>query len=128
MLQSQAFETVFHSDESLVYSAADGTFEIGFLGLLRCLAETDGKIVFLTNFQESAQILHEKLEILSKIQENRVLFDNNLALNLKKLAENRIIISSAENFEVLTRKWQRYKSLSEIKLLVADQLHLLGEP
>ena len=112
MLQSQAFETVFHSDESLVYSAADGTFEI----------------VFLTNFQESAQILQEKLEILSKIQENRVLFDNNLALNLKKLAENRIIISSAENFEVLTRKWQRYKSLSEIKLLVADQLHLLGEP
>lgn len=38
-----------------------------------------------------------------------------------------IILTSADNLDILTKRWKTRKVLKEIKLMIFDELHLLGD-
>lgn len=126
-LQSQAFAKVFETDESLIYAAPDGTFGIAVLAIFRALGQGTEKILYLTQFPDTASMIYEKLATFSSIEPINIL-TGNLTSDLKIVSENKIIISAAEHFETLSRRWRQRKALHSVQLLIADQLHLLGEP
>jgi pre-mRNA-splicing helicase BRR2 len=127
-LQSQVFDKLYNANDSLLFSAPDGTTEIGLIGLFRSLIEGSDKIIYLTHFQDSAAIIYERLHKLKEIGETIGILSGNLSSDLKILAENRVTISCAEFFETITRRWRQRKALHSVSLLIADQLHLIGEP
>lgn len=38
-----------------------------------------------------------------------------------------IILTSAENLDIVTRRWKARKVLLQVKLMIFDELHLLNE-
>ena len=47
------------------------------------------------------------------------------ASDAKKLASANIVVSTAEHFEVLSRRWRQRKSVQSIDMLIADDLHMI---
>ena len=128
ILQSQAFETGFTTDKSFVYSAPDGQFGVGVMGLLAFLKPENGKAVYLTQHTETSRIVFEKLKGLEEFMDGLGELNGNANADLKTMQECQVVVAAAEYFEVISRRWRTRKVIQLIGLLIVDQIHLLGEP
>lgn len=128
ILQSQVYETAFESHKSFVYSAPDGQFEVGLMGLMKFLKDKSGKAVYLTQHDESCEIVFRKLKNLEEFVDGIGMLTGNVINDLKIVQECQVIVSAAEHFEVLSRRWRTRKVIQMIELLIVDQIHLLGDP
>ena len=127
LLQSQAYEIAFKSDESFIYSAPDGQFVVGLMAVLRSLKSSSGKIVYLSGLAETAKLVYNKLRIIEDLIPGLALLTGNLQTDLKLLQENQVVVSCAEYFEVLTRRWRQRKALQKVGLLILNQVNLIAE-
>lgn len=48
------------------------------------------------------------------------------ASDLKHLQASAIVISTPENWDVLSRRWKQRKAVQNVNLFVVDELHLIG--
>ncbi|CAM9979068.1 unnamed protein product, partial [Heterosigma akashiwo] len=48
------------------------------------------------------------------------------AADLRLLAEGRVVIATAEQWDVVSRRWKQRKNVQEVALFLVDELHLLG--
>jgi pre-mRNA-splicing helicase BRR2 len=127
LLESQTFEVAFKSSESFLYAAPDGQFIVGLMTVLKFLSDKSGKAVYLTQLGESAALVYSKLLKIQQFAQGICLTTGHLQVDLKLLNDNQIVVTCAEHFEVLTRRWRQRKAVQIIDLLVVDQLHLLAE-
>lgn len=126
-LQAQVFEKLFKTQESLIFAGPDDTFKIGFIGILKALQDDTEKIVYLCQFPETAELVYRMLGPLRKIGENVEIMTGIVISDLRILGKGRIVVSCADYFEAVTRKWRQSKAVQNIRVVIADQLHLLGE-
>ncbi|CAN0124459.1 unnamed protein product, partial [Discosporangium mesarthrocarpum] len=50
------------------------------------------------------------------------------AADLKLLEKGQVVVSTAQHWDSLSRRWKQRKNVQDVALLVADELHLLGGP
>lgn len=74
------------------------------------------ELVFADWFNKFGQMLGKKV----------VLLTGETGTDLKLLAKGQIIITTAEKWDVLSRRWKQRKNVQNVNLFIVDELHLIG--
>ena len=48
------------------------------------------------------------------------------AVDLKLLAKGNLILSTPQNWDIISRRWKQRKSVQNVNLFICTELHLLG--
>ncbi|KAG7298292.1 hypothetical protein JYU34_017890 [Plutella xylostella] len=130
-MQTQVFNAVYNSDDNVFVGAAAGSGKsvVAELALLRHVSSgSAGRVVYLVPRDELADIVfvdwyHKFGNYLNlKI----VQLTGETATDHKLLNKGQVIITTAEKWDVLSRRWKVRKSVQSVSLLIVDNLQLLG--
>jgi replicative superfamily II helicase len=83
------------------------------------------KVVLIVSHKVIAQ---RKTAILTRVFNRKKVgrtFED-LSKDSQVLAHSDVIVTTAEAWDVLTRRWKSRKGFSQVALIVIDNLHLLG--
>lgn len=130
-IQTQVFNSVYNGDDNIFIGAPTGSGKttIAEFAILRLFDRNpDGRCVYLVPKDALAELLfvdlHNKFgQMLGK---KVVLLTGETGTDLKLLAKGQIVISTAEKWDVLSRRWKQRKNVQNVNLFIVDELHLIG--
>ncbi|KAI5746607.1 hypothetical protein M8J77_005420 [Diaphorina citri] len=130
-IQTQVFNAVYNSDENVFVGAPTGSgkLSIAEFAVLRLLSQNpEGRCVYLNPRDAQADIVfsdwHNKFgNVLGK---KVVQLTGETGTDLKLLAKGQIVITTAEKWDVLSRRWKQRKNVQNISLFIVDDLQLIG--
>ena len=106
-------------------SEGAGKFSLAVLAMSQVLHQGN-KAVLLVSHEVIAQKKTQMLtRLLPKKKVARTFED--LTKDAQILAAADLIVTTAQAWDVLSRRWNKRKGFSDVKLLVVDNLHLLAE-
>ena len=128
-IQTQVFQAFVNSEENVFLGAAEGSgkFTLGLLSVAKCLERSKKAVIILANSNKS--VMTQKLMELTKIfspykcKVGQTLSD--LTKDAAILQTSDIVLTNAEAWDVLTRRWKARKGFTDIGLILIDGLHLL---
>jgi len=131
-LQSQVFSSLYEEEESVLFccSKGNGKTTVSLLALLNYWKNGKGRAVYINPIQPEIDQLFKawKRKLAKYIKgKNISKLTNDLSSNLKILASNHLILATPEQFDMLTRRWEKRKNVQSIELLICDNCHLIGE-
>ncbi|SPO00855.1 related to ATP dependent RNA helicase [Cephalotrichum gorgonifer] len=132
-IQTQVFKSLYGSDDNVLVAAPTGSGETvcAEFALLRHWAKPEhGKALYLAPFQELVDIrLKDWEKRLKHLRGGKeiVKLTGETAADLDLLARGDLILATPSQWDSLSRQWRRRKNVQLVELLIADQLHLLGE-
>ncbi|KAK9891555.1 hypothetical protein WA026_015516 [Henosepilachna vigintioctopunctata] len=130
-IQTQVFNSVYNGDDNIFIGAPTGSGKttIAEFAILRLFDRNpDGRCVYLVPKDALAELIfadwHNKFsQFLGK---KVVLLTGETGTDLKLLSKGQIIITTAEKWDVLSRRWKQRKNVQNINLFIVDELHLIG--
>lgn len=130
-IQTQVFNAVYNFDENVFIGAPTGSGKstIAEFAILRLFSQNpEGRCVYLVPKDALAELIfadwHNKFgQLLGK---KVVLLTGETGTDLKLLAKGQIIITTAEKWDVLSRRWKQRKNVQNVNLFIVDELHLIG--
>ncbi|CAG9768745.1 unnamed protein product [Ceutorhynchus assimilis] len=130
-IQTQVFNSVYNGDENIFIGAPTGSGKttIAEFAILRLFDRNpEGRCVYLVPRDALAELIfadwHNKFgKFLGR---KVVLLTGETGTDLKLLAKGQVIITTAEKWDVLSRRWKQRKNVQNINLFIVDELHLLG--
>ncbi|KAH8689112.1 putative pre-mRNA splicing helicase [Talaromyces proteolyticus] len=131
-IQSQAFKTLFESDEAVFLAApvSSGKTVCAELALLRHWGQgNSGRAVYVAPFQELVdQRFNDWNKRLSPVAGGKtvVKLTGETTADLKLLESADLVLATPVQWDVLSRQWQRRKNVQTVQLFIADELHLVG--
>lgn len=129
-IQTQVFRSVYQSDDSVLIAAPGGSGKslCAVLAIMKLFADdASAKCIYIAPIESVAAKKRKKwLSFFEKIGKTVVTLTGNLAKDLVSMENGDIIVSTPEVFDMFSRKWKTRKSLSSVKLVVADELHMIG--
>ncbi|KAF6208456.1 hypothetical protein GE061_016912 [Apolygus lucorum] len=130
-IQTQVFNAVYNSDDNVFVGAPNGSGKtvIAEFAILRMISQDpDARCLYVVAKESLAQIVYSEWHHkLSPLIGNRVvLLTGETATDLKLLSKGLVVISSAEKWDVLSRRWKQRKNVQNIQLFIVDDLQLLG--
>ncbi|QKX54132.1 uncharacterized protein TRUGW13939_01216 [Talaromyces rugulosus] len=131
-IQSQAFKTLFESDEAVFLAAPVGSGKTvcAELALLRHWAQGKaGRAVYIAPFQELIdQRYNDWQKRLSPVAGGKTIvkLTGETTADLKLLDSADLVLATPVQWDVLSRQWQRRKNVQSVSLFIADELHLVG--
>lgn len=130
-IQTQVFNTLYAGDENVFVGAAAGSGKTicGEFALLRAFSENPAaRCVYVVTKQSLAQerFLDWKQSFGAKLGKQVVLLTGESSVDLKLLTKGQVIIGTAEQWDVLSRRWKQRKTVQGVSLLIVDEAHLLG--
>ena len=129
-IQSQTFNHLFQSDENVLVGSSNsgGKTVCAEFALLRHFAKQGaGKAVYIAPFQTQVDArLKDWLPRLSPVGKQIVKLTGETAADLKLLERGDLILATPVQWDMMSRQWQRRKNVQNVKLLIADDLHMLG--
>ncbi|KAI5958246.1 HFM1 [Candida theae] len=133
-MQSRCFNNVYGTDKNCVLSSPTGSGKtvVFELAILRANESSDNyKVLYLA---PTKALCSERKDDWSKkfaplgITVGMLTGDTSYK-EAESVRSSKIIISTPEKWDMITRKWSDYKKLcSLIKLLLVDEVHVLKEP
>ncbi|XP_044756152.1 putative U5 small nuclear ribonucleoprotein 200 kDa helicase [Coccinella septempunctata] len=130
-IQTQVFNSVYNSDDNIFIGAPTGSGKttIAEFAILRLFEKNaEGRCVYLVPKDALAELIfadwHNKFSQL--LGKKVVLLTGETGTDLKLLAKGQIIITTAEKWDVLSRRWKQRKNVQNINLFIVDELHLVG--
>ena len=72
------------------------------------------------------QVYEDWLHRFGKLDKRVVMLTGETATDLKLLSKGQIIVSTAERWDVLSRRWKQRKNVQNVELFIIDELHLIG--
>lgn len=122
---------MYNGDDNIFIGAPTGSGKttIAEFAIFRLFDKNpEGRCVYLVPKDALAELIfadwHNKFgQTLGK---KVVLLTGETGTDLKLLAKGQIIITTAEKWDVLSRRWKQRKNVQNINLFVADELHLIG--
>lgn len=134
-MQSEAFPSIYESDENCVVSSPTGSgktvlFELAIMRLMRNLNQSAENIKILY-IAPTKSLCCEKFKNWRPTFLNLtvgMLTSDTSFLETEKVKRCNIIITTPEKWDLLTRKWKDYSRMFElIKLVLVDEVHILRE-
>ncbi|PKS06631.1 hypothetical protein jhhlp_007381 [Lomentospora prolificans] len=132
-IQTQTFNSLYSTDDNVLVAAPTGSGKTACaeFALLRHWAKTSaGKAVYLAPYQELVDIrLRDWEKRLSHLRGGKLIvkLTGETATDLDLLNRGDLILATPSQWDVLSRQWRRRKNVQLVELLLADELHLLGE-
>merc|ERR1712091_496390 len=132
-IQTQTYQALTDSDESVYVSAPAGSGKsvCAELAILRAVAThgvENARCVYCVPIEDIAEARYAdwkvKFEDIMGIP--TCILTGDVATDLKLLERSRVIVSSAKNWDILSRRWKQRKNVQKVKLFIADALHLIG--
>nr|XP_026489402.1 putative U5 small nuclear ribonucleoprotein 200 kDa helicase [Vanessa tameamea] len=130
-VQTQVFNAVYNSDDNVFVGAPSGSGKsvIAELALLRLLTtNAAGRAVYLLPKDALADIVFADWyhKFGTRFNLKVVQLTGETATDHKLLNKGQIIITTADKWDVLSRRWKVRKSVQSVSLLIVDALQLLG--
>jgi pre-mRNA-splicing helicase BRR2 len=131
-IQSQAFKSLFESDEAVFLAAPAGSGKTvcAELALLRHWSQPNkGRAVYIAPFQELVDLRHtDWTKRLSSIAGGKTIakLTGETTADLKLLDSADLVLATPVQWDVLSRQWQRRKNIQSVDLFIADELHMIG--
>ncbi|XKL59609.1 hypothetical protein PGB90_000625 [Kerria lacca] len=130
-IQTQVFNAVYNTDDNVFVGAPTGSGKttIAEFAIMRLLSQNiEGRCVYLVPKEDLAEIVFadwsNKFGLILGIKV--VLLTGETGTDLKLLAKGQIIITTAEKWDVLSRRWKQRKNVQHVQLFIADELQLVG--
>ncbi|EMC94943.1 hypothetical protein BAUCODRAFT_72059 [Baudoinia panamericana UAMH 10762] len=131
-IQTQTFNALFQSDDNVFVGAPVGsgnTVCAEFALLRHWTKAVGGKAVYIAPFQEQVdsrlKAWHDRLRNLAGGKQIVKLTGETTA-DLKLLEQGDLILATPVQWDMMSRQWQRRKNVQNVKLIIADDLHMLG--
>ncbi|XP_044737520.1 putative U5 small nuclear ribonucleoprotein 200 kDa helicase [Chrysoperla carnea] len=130
-IQTQVFNAVYNSDDNVFIGAPTGSGKttIAEFAVLRLFSQNpEGRCVYLVSKDALAELIfadwYNKFgQLLGK---KVVLLTGETGTDLKLIAKGQVIITTAEKWDVLSRRWKQRKNVQNVQLFIADELQLIG--
>ncbi|KAJ2939955.1 hypothetical protein O0L34_g6662 [Tuta absoluta] len=133
-VQTQVFNAIYNSDDNVFVGAPAGSGKsvLAELALLRLLstapAAGGARALYLLPKDDLADIAFAAIyhKFATKFNLKVVQLTGETVTDHKLLNKGQIIISTADKWDVLSRRWKVRKSVQAVSLVIADALQLLG--
>ncbi|CAH0730140.1 unnamed protein product, partial [Brenthis ino] len=131
-VQTQVFNAVYNSDDNVFVGAPAGSGKsvVAELALLRLLATAGAaaRAVYVLPKDALADIVFADWyhKFGTRFNLKVVQLTGETATDHKLLNKGQIIITTAEKWDVLSRRWKVRKSVQSVSLFIVDALQLLG--
>ncbi|XP_050559802.1 putative U5 small nuclear ribonucleoprotein 200 kDa helicase [Spodoptera frugiperda] len=130
-VQTQVFNAVYNSDENVFVGAPAGAGKsvVAELALLRLLATNPaGRAVYLLPKDALADIVFADCyhKFGTRFNVKVVQLTGETATDHKLLNKGQIIVTTADKWDILSRRWKVRKSVQSVSLFIVDALQLLG--
>lgn len=130
-IQTQVFNAVYNSDDNVFIGAPTGSGKstIAEFGILRLLSQNpEGRCVYLVSKDAQADLIftdwHAKFS--QALGMKLVKLTGETGTDLKLIAKGQIIVTTADKWDILSRRWKQRKNVQNIQLFIADELQLIG--
>ncbi|XP_031639377.1 putative U5 small nuclear ribonucleoprotein 200 kDa helicase, partial [Contarinia nasturtii] len=130
-IQTQVFNAVYNSDDNVFIGAPTGSGKttIAEFAVLHLFAQqSDGRCVYLVSKEALADLVfadwHAKFSSLLGVKV--VKLTGETGTDLKLLAKGQIIITTADRWDILSRRWKQRKNVQNVHLFIVDELQLIG--
>jgi pre-mRNA-splicing helicase BRR2 len=131
-IQTQTFNVLFSTDDSVFIGASTGsgkTICAEFALLRHWTSGDEGRAVYIAPFQEIVDHRHadwnKRLSHLGG-GKNIVKLTGDITTDLKILDQGDLVLATPQQWDVISRQWQRRKNVHTVKVFIADELHMLG--
>ena len=131
-IQTQIFHTLYHTDNNVLLGAPTGSgktiaAEIAMFKVFR--DHPKGKVVYIAplkalvreRIQDWKQRLEEKLGLAV------VELTGDVTPDVQAIQRSRVIVTTPEKWDGVSRSWQTRNYVQAVRLIVIDEIHLLGE-
>jgi len=128
-IQTQVFNAVYNTDNNIFIGAPTGSGKTvcAELAILRMFSKfPQGKCVYVAPYVSLVKERTKDWKIKFGKLDKLVTELNGDSSDLKLLDTNHIIVSTPENWDLLSKRWKQRKSVKNINLFIADELHLVG--
>ncbi|GMM38534.1 ATP-dependent RNA helicase [Saccharomycopsis crataegensis] len=135
-LQSQVFDAVYNSNDNIFCGISKGSGKtlIAELAIFNYWkSQKPGRVIYINPNEEQVDSLYRLWTkyfsgIAGGKQIAKLSSSGELAINSKKVADNHLILSTPENFNLLIKRWTKQrKIISKIDLLILDDVHTVGQ-
>ena len=131
-VQTQTFHELFKTGRNCLVCAPSnsGKTVCAVFAILHMLTtNSDGKCVYVAPSDEVAdstfgQLLPLLGSLLGKGSITRLTGET--APDLELLARGKIVVASAKQWDILSRRWRQRKAVQQVSLMIFDELHFLG--
>ncbi|CAN0004702.1 unnamed protein product, partial [Heterosigma akashiwo] len=133
-IQGQAFHVLYHTDKNVLVGAPTGSGKtvIGELAILRMLNRAgrgNAKAVYIAPLKALAR---------ERLKDWRRKLGGGLGLSVLELSGDvtpdfgalkraDVLVATPEKWDGITRQWQRREYVRQVRVLIIDEIHLLGE-
>ncbi|GAM21299.1 hypothetical protein SAMD00019534_044740 [Acytostelium subglobosum LB1] len=130
-IQTQVFDCIYKSDDNAFIGAPtnSGKTVCAELAVIRELKKNpNAKIVYIAPIQELASLRLRDWTF----KFNRILGKSVVELTGEPLTDNKlleqsnIVVTTAEKWDILSRRWKQRKSVQSVALFIVDELHMIG--
>jgi activating signal cointegrator complex subunit 3 len=132
-IQTQVFHTLFHTDANVLVGAPTGSGKtiMSEFAMLRVFKETPKKkIIYIAPLKALAKerILDWKMRLGSESMRKSVLeLTGDCTPDLAALKDADLLITTPEKWDGISRNWQHRSYVSDVALVIIDEIHLLGQ-
>jgi pre-mRNA-splicing helicase BRR2 len=131
-IQTQTFHHLFKTDKNCLICAPSGSGKSACaeFAIMRMLVnDPRGKCVYVAPKEETSlnMFLDWNKRFGSILRSGQVAqLTGEITLDLKLLAEARIICCTAKQWDAISRRWRQRKAVQSVSLFIVDDVHFLG--
>mgnify|MGYP000962055455 CR=1 FL=1 len=132
-IQTQVFHTLFHTDSNVLIGAPTGSGKtiMSEFAMLRVFKEHPGKkIIYIAPLKALAKerIIDWKIRLGgAKMRKSVLELTGDCTPDLVALKTADLLITTPEKWDGISRNWQHRSYVSDVALVVIDEIHLLGQ-
>lgn len=130
-IQTQCYSALFQGDNNVLLCAPTGSGKTvcAELAMLRLFSsKPNGKCVYIAPKEEIVEAMHAKwqAELAGLLGVTISKLTGETVADLKLLDSSGIVLTTAVIWDMMSRRWKQRKSVQNVDLYIADEMHLIG--
>ena len=132
-IQTQIFHTLYHTNENVLLGAPTGSgktiaAEIAMFKVFRD-DPIEGKVVYIAPMKALVRerITDWKDRFEKRLGKNVVELTGDVTPDMRAIQKAHVIVTTPEKWDGISRSWQTRNYVQAVRLIVIDEIHLLGQ-